>query len=171
MAVRTCRLAMQDHVFSADASLGRATGRQYLLVHFAPTPSGSYGCQLHWTIPGATRFLSYYGSHQLDVKTTTAYYPPFRPTWNTVIAGSPATLGSGVFGTTNVVNGTSAVINTAACNNRAPAGQVGGGYGLGFVFKFSDQVEQAGKAAGASFSYGPNGPHGTFTGPYLNYNC
>lgn len=147
------------------------SGRQYLLVHFPPTPYGSYGCELHWNIPANTAFLNYTGSHQLDVKTTTGYYPPFRPTWNTIIKGNPPTLGTGVFGTVNAIPGTSAVINTAACSNGPPAGAVGGGFGLGFVFKFADWVEQSKNAAGVSFYAGYTGPAGVFKGPYLNYNC
>jgi hypothetical protein len=155
----------------AGANWGRATGRQYLLVHFPATPHGSYGCELHWNIPQNTQFLTYYGTHQLDVKKTTAYFPPFRPTWNSVIAGDPSTLGPGVFGTCNAVQGASSVINTAACSNGGQGGAPGGGFGLGFVFKFADWVEQGGQAAGASFYAGWTGPAGVFKGPYLNYNC
>jgi len=151
-------------------SAGRATGRRYLLVHFPPTPYGTYGCELHWNIPANTQFLNYTGSHQLDVKQTTAYFPPFRPTWNSVIAGNPPTLG-GVFGTVNAVADVSSVVNTATCSNGPPAGAVGGGFGLGFVFKFADWIEQSGNPAAVSFYGGFTGPAGVFKGPYLNYNC
>jgi hypothetical protein len=155
----------------AGVNWGRATGRQYLLVHFPPTPSGSYGCELHWNIPQNTQFLTYYGNHQLDVKKTTAYFPPFRPTWGSVIAGDPSTLGPGVFGTVNAVQGAGGVIGTTQCSNGAPAGAVGGGFGLGFIFKFADWVEQGGQPAGASFYSGWSGPPSVFKGTYLNYNC
>ncbi|KAH8646284.1 hypothetical protein BX600DRAFT_477437 [Xylariales sp. PMI_506] len=148
---------------------GTATGRQYILVHFPPTPYGSTGCELKWDIPTGTQFTSYYGGQQLDVKTTRAYSPPFRPTWNNVVAGDPPTLGPGVFGTVNAVAGTSTFVNTEACSNRAPEGEVGGGFGLSFVFKFASWIEQNGAAAGLGFYCGNSGT--SYTGPSINYNC
>lgn len=149
---------------------GKAASRHYLLVHFRTTPYGSYGCQLQWSIPAPASFITYYGLHQLDVKTTTGYYPPFRPTWNSIIAGPPSTLGTGVFGTVNAVEGASGTINTEACSNAPPPGELGGPWGLAFVFKFADWVEQGGSAAGVSF-LADSVPGGGYRGPYLNYNC
>ena len=43
---------------------------------------------------------------------------------------------------------------------------VGGGYGVAFVFKYSDWIEQSGTAAGLTFFANGGG-----IGPYLNYGC
>ncbi|KAH8661560.1 hypothetical protein BGZ60DRAFT_530511 [Tricladium varicosporioides] len=152
----------------------RAANRHYLLVHYPATPYNSYGCSLNWNLPTSTTFQQYYGSHQLEVKTTTGYYPPFNPTWNSIIANSPATLGTGAFGTCNAIVGASGTINTEACSNRAEPSQLGGlggGWGLGFVFKFADWVEQANNYAGVGFYSDYSGQVGEFRGPYLSYNC
>lgn len=137
---------------------GRATSRQYVLVHFAPPSSSARGCELHWSIPESTLFQLYEGSHQLDVKLTTGYVQPLQPTWNSLIAGNPPTLGPGVFGTVNGVPGANAVVNTTQYSE-----------GLGFVFKFADWVEQAGGAAGLNFTCRAIGNPPVPTGPYVRY--
>lgn len=105
------------------------------MVHYPPTPYGSYGCGLRWSVPENTQFPNYTGSHQLDVKqATAAYLPPFQPTWNSIVPKL-----EGVAGTVNGVPGANAVVNTFACSNRPLAG-VGGGYGLAFVFKLAASV-------------------------------
>lgn len=172
MEVRTALLHLphdRDKSLTCSPPIGPATGRQYVLVHFPPTPFGSSGCQLNWDIPPNTQFTSYYGGHQVDVKTTTAYFPPFRPTWNTVIAGSPATLGSGVFGTVNADAGVCVTVNTEACSNSPERPLLGGAYGLAFIFKFADWIESGGAAAGLAFRFGFSSEG--FTGPSLSYNC
>ncbi|OAA69232.1 hypothetical protein LEL_10108 [Akanthomyces lecanii RCEF 1005] len=137
---------------------GRATNRQYVLVHFAPPSSSARGCELHWSIPESTLFQLYEGSHQLDVKLTTGYVQPFQPTWNSLIAGNPPKLGPGVFGTVNAEPGANAVVNTTQYSE-----------GLVFVFKFADWVEQAGGAAALNFTCRAIGDPSVPTGPYVRY--
>lgn len=79
---------------------------------------------------------------------STGYAESFLPTWNSVSAGSPPTVGPGVFGTVNAVAGAEAFVNSAACRNYPPTGKPDGGMGLNFLFKFADWVEQAGTAGG-----------------------
>lgn len=82
-------------------------------------------------------FNAYYGANQCEVKQVTGYSMPFQPTWNSIV-NSPAYSQSGVAGTFNAVPGQGCVVNTAPqCSNKAPAGAVGGGYGLAYVFKFA----------------------------------
>jgi hypothetical protein len=138
-------------------------GRTYLLVTYDPTPAGSYGCQLSWRLDPSLGFVSQYGgANQLEVKQTTGFAPPYAPTWNSIIAASPpVTLG--VSGTVNVVAGANAVVNTYACSN------TGNGYGLAFVFKLAQWIEQGANAAGVSFFVGQQMT--TFTDVFLSYNC
>jgi len=128
---------------------GHATGRQYLLVHFRATPFGSTGCELSWNALGVTGL-------PLEVKQSSAYNPPFRPTWNNVVVPSLSAKPS------PVAHGT--IVKTV-CSNGPPPGSVGGGYGLAFIFKLADAVEAAGTAAATSFDVGG------FSGPILRYGC
>lgn len=142
--------------------LGGATNRTYMLITFAPTPAGSYGCELNWKLDPTLQFVAKYGGSQIDVQQTTGYVPPYGPTWNNIIAANPpVTLG--VSGTVNAVAGADATINTYACSN------VGSGYGLAFVYKFVQWVEQSGVAAGVSFYMGQEMQ--SYTNTFIDYNC
>lgn len=55
------------------------------------------------------------------------------------------------------------VVNTEQCLNSAALPNLGGGFGLNFLFKFSDWVEQAGTTSGVKFLQ-----HGN---AFLTYNC
>jgi hypothetical protein len=114
-------------------------------------------------------FNALYGTNQCEVKQVTGYSQPFQPTWNSIVK-SAAYSQSGVAGTFNAVAGQGCVVNTAPqCSNAAPLGQVGGGYGLAYVFKFAAWTEQGDLEGALSFTPGSAG--GVTTGPYLNFNC
>ena len=135
-------------------------------MHFQATPYATKDCELRWNIPETMQFLTSYGSSRLDAKQSSAYIPPFRPTWNGVMKKL-----DGISGNINATPGASAVVNKATCSNGPPPGSVGGGYGVAFVFKFADEVEQAGIAAGLSFRTGPTEDISVFNGPFLGYHC
>ncbi|KAF4629064.1 hypothetical protein G7Y89_g9079 [Cudoniella acicularis] len=100
----------------------------YLLVHFPPTPYGSYGCELLWNLPYSLPITSLGSYTQLDVKTVAEFNPGFQPTWNNVMVSPPYPIvRSGVWGTCGANPGTDGVINTAECSNKAEPPMYGGG--------------------------------------------
>ncbi|KAH8656113.1 hypothetical protein BGZ60DRAFT_532431 [Tricladium varicosporioides] len=155
-----------DFLVSQVPKNGQIASRTYLLVHFNPTPAGSYGCELHWNLPAGLPITLVGSPQQLDVKTISAFNPGFHPTWNNVMVSPPYPLvGSGTWGTCNPTAGANSVINTATCSNAAKPPMPGGGMGLNFMFKMADWVEQSGNKVGVTF------PLTSGVGPYMNFDC
>ncbi|KAM3066257.1 hypothetical protein ACMFMG_003232 [Clarireedia jacksonii] len=142
-------------ISSNVVSISQAANGQNIrseLVTFAPLGAGTYGCELHITMPAAAGFSSTGGPPTLSVFKVKQPVSEPHTFANTQLEPS-------LYGSVTVQAGQSATINTEDCRG-------GTGAGLAYVFKYADSNTAAGSM---SWTQGTSvtAPAGVF----LVHNC